>query len=808
MKERARAPSCRTAIGRWAQAALILGVSALAPARTSAQEIEDYTVAPGDSCASIAQRFYGSPRRYDRIHAHNPDLGPTPHRLRPGTVLHLPLPHESGADATVTDARGSVRRQLPTDTSWDGARIGDELDTGSRVSTGERSSAELTFRTSTVAAIRAETLVIVHGGSVQSAREEGSRAVLREGSILARLSSLSEGAPPLLVETPEAQLELGDGETSLRARNGNSSVSVHHGAGARVRAQGGEVAVGAGNGTFVRRGAPPAPPRPLPSPPSWAAGPRAFLGLYPSGEILGGTLSGSWLPVASAAHYRVEIARREDGRDLVFQSDVPASVTQFEAHGLPPGRYFVRVATYDADWLEGRPPAPEAFEIIGARLLRPGEPPPAPSTGLELLEELDAVGDAALLLIEAPPTPQVLVGTRVLVPDGVVCAIGASEPSHDLVLTQEGDGFLTCIDGAGTNIAGMHVGVVRLRARVLDEAGAPIGEIARERPTAVRIAIEANDLPLAELAVAASGGEVSEPVLEGETLRTTLSPTASAAGPITLAFAARSARELVLGTVEIAVEAPAAPIEEPLPAPARRIALHEGLGLFAMPSWVGLRDEQRTGTGGTIGVMVASARLGERDPRLRLIAGASAGLFEEYLRLSASAPLDVIGQAARSADRGARDLYVSIGSRLARTEDTGGLGLALELGAWAPTAARSGLDRARLMIAADASLRFLDRLTLRTRQAGIFDLVSAPSLLYASAWGFDVAIAGPLTAGLEGTMTIGREDGRDWYAGGIGIGVGIDLAPVVISFAGRYGFGDDLWPEVSGAMNVRASFDP
>ena len=51
---------------------------------------EDYTVKPGDTCASIALRVYGDSTRYDLIHDNNPGFGASPHNLQPGTVLHLP----------------------------------------------------------------------------------------------------------------------------------------------------------------------------------------------------------------------------------------------------------------------------------------------------------------------------------------------------------------------------------------------------------------------------------------------------------------------------------------------------------------------------------------------------------------------------------------------------------------------------------------------------------------------------------------------------------------------------------------------
>ncbi len=716
-----------------AMRATLVAIVTLAPCAASAQELTDYTVREGDTCGQIAERMYGSPRRYDRIHEHNPQLGPMPHRLRAGAVLRLPPPERAApADATVSDARGVVRSQDPRAAEWQGARVGQSLYSGWRVSTGERSSAELAFRASSVAAIRAETLVIVHGASVERVREEGTRAVLREGSMLSRLSSLSGGAP-LTVETPSAEVALTDGEAAVRVSNhGETGVSAHSGRAARVRGSGAmrasEVEVPVGHGSRVRVGAAPEPPRPLPAPPAWPSDqPRAFLGL----TGVGATMRGRWIAAPSAARYRVEIARRADGRDLVFATEVPASVTSFEAHHFPAGEYYLRVATIDDALLEGRAPDALALHVVRVALVAPGSEAPAIGAEqgpLDLLEELDALSDASLFADAAPARPEVLVATRVVVPEGVVCAFGASEPAHELTLSIVGDGYLTCVDAQGQNIVGFELRVVE---------------------TATPIVVESV-------------------------------PVEDVAAPI----------------------ATAAPIEVAPPP----FSVHEAAGLFATPSWVGLRDEQREGHGTWVGVVGASARLGEPDPRVRLVAGVTASMLDEHLRLTAVAPLDIVGQAARSADRGARDVHFSIGSRVVAARDAAGFGLALEAGVWAPTAGDQGLRRGRLSVAADVSLRIAERVALRTRQAGHFDLVASGSLLWASAYGVDVSIAGPLSAGVEGTMTIGSEDGRDWYAGGVGLGVGLDFSPVVISLGGRYGFGDDLWPTLTLTGNARASF--
>ena len=45
------------------------------------------------------------------------------------------------------------------------------------------------------------------------------------------------------------------------------------------------------------------------------------------------------------------------------------------------------------------------------------------------------------------------------------------------------------------------------------------------------------------------------------------------------------------------------------------------------------------------------------------------------------------------------------------------------------------------------------------------------------------------------------------FRSGVGLALGLDLAPVFLSLAGRYGFGDDLWPTATIALNARAAFD-
>ena len=788
--------------------AVVASSLAWAP-RALAQDVEviDYSVRDGDTCGSIARRLYGNSRRYDLIHEHNPELGPMPHRLSPGSVLHLPqVEVSSNGDATVTAARRQVQSQRPQVAEWDRAPIGQELYQGWRVSTGESSSAELTFRSSSVASIREETLVIIYGGEARRVRREGAHAVIRSGAMLSRLSGLSGGDEPLEVETPTAVAILSSGEAGVSVdRDGTTRVSTHAGTPARVRTRGrarSEISVPAGMATRVNEGRAPTPPRPLPHAPAWVADqPSRFLGLTDRG----GSLRGSWQPVADARSYRVEIARRPDGRDLMVAIEAPATITSFEAHRLPPGTYYVRVSTIDGELFEGRPEEPATVELVGVTIVEPGADPPAPiDPQLAMLRDLDGYGDVDFEA-DVPPRAPVLLGSSLLAPEGVTCAVGASAPSHDLRFAEEGDQHLTCVNAEGQNIVGIDVTVQAIQAEVFGEDGAA-AVLVRGRVTPVRMAVHAGAASPADLTVVGGAGltvESLEPI-EGGGFRSMVRADADAPDVTDLRVVRGSRTDTVLATAAVrTVEPPAEPIDE---TPVETIvASPEALGLAAYPSWVGLRDERRHGSGIWTSLSIDSARLGEPDVRVRAAAGVRASFFEEHLRVDAQVPLDIVGIATRSADRGSRDVFASLSSLLLDGE--GGVGLAIDAGLWAPTSGAQGLDRGRLQVAADFSLRSGDGLTLRTRQAGIFDLVADGSTLWASAYGFDLAVLRPLVIGAEGTMVIGYEDGRDWYAGGIALSLALDLSPVVISTAIRYGFGDDLFPVATFVLNVRGSFE-
>lgn len=71
--------------------AVTVAPSAVSGPAASPPAEQEYTVEPGDTLQTIAQRVYGDPDLWQRIYAANRDLiGPNPDALQAGTRLRIP----------------------------------------------------------------------------------------------------------------------------------------------------------------------------------------------------------------------------------------------------------------------------------------------------------------------------------------------------------------------------------------------------------------------------------------------------------------------------------------------------------------------------------------------------------------------------------------------------------------------------------------------------------------------------------------------------------------------------------------------
>ncbi|MBT8493885.1 MAG: hypothetical protein KJO07_12605 [Deltaproteobacteria bacterium] len=393
----------------------------------SAEEVElyDYTIKPGDSCVRVAIRELGDRKGYRQIHKYN-KLGPLPHKLVPGKILKLPRKKRT-PDGVLGDKRGKVQVRSP-DSSWTSAVRGTGLFRHWRVGTQQKATASVEFRDRSQLQLREETIVIIYGPSKAKARRVTEAAFLETGALRARLAF--PGQQPIAIASAAAMAEFGRGSALIEVdKKKVARVANHGGKPIRVRSKGGKkpVQVAAGFGTKVEKGKEPTPPRPLPPSPKLDFPRRVF-------PALGGTslLAASWTAEPQAVRYRVVVSRDAQGRTPVAAGDVTETGTSVA--GLPPGRYFLTVASVDADGFEGTPSPPAVIEVAAADAARGA----APSA------------DQMLPLGSKLPKVRVPAGTRLAIPATISCVMRVGNEVRPATVTpDQGPVILSCVDGRG-----------------------------------------------------------------------------------------------------------------------------------------------------------------------------------------------------------------------------------------------------------------------------------------------------------------------------------------------------------------------
>ncbi len=354
-------------------AVLALALAGLQGSAWAEAPLRRYVVVPGDSCWSIAEKFFGDGEKYSVIHEHNA-LGPMPHVLHPGQQLLLPA-EVPGPEAKVGWLHNEVQAKPPWAVDWRSAEADMELWRLHKVATGAGASASIVFEDRSRLRMRPEALLVIYGGgsgkAAQSARPSGTRLVLEKGALRGGLERLDQEAD-LSVATPAGEVSLRSTDAQVEVDELRSTlVSVFQGA-AQVLARGARVLVAQGQGTVVRKGQRPQAPRPLPPQVRWAAGPeRQAVAVLP-GQL--GSFEARWLPEPLAKVYQVELARDPEFRQVLVDAQVGSGVLSFRAQDLAPGDYSVRVSARDLRKLQGPASRTLRLQVVALEASRPPQP--------------------------------------------------------------------------------------------------------------------------------------------------------------------------------------------------------------------------------------------------------------------------------------------------------------------------------------------------------------------------------------------------------------------------------------------------
>ncbi|MBH23419.1 MAG: hypothetical protein CMH57_02935 [Myxococcales bacterium] len=516
-----------------------------APTVASAQEGQTfvYTIKGGETCMSIAERFYGEKTHYNLIHQHNPDLGPLPHDLQPGQQIRLPLLIDD-PDARVTGRRGEVRAKPPARPSWKSAALGLELYRAWRVNSRDEAAAELTFLDASRLYMRENTLVIIYGSTSRKIRRQTTEAELQYGTLRARMDDLAGGQKALEVSTPASDAELSGGEALINVDEEKvTRVANHSGRPARVAGNSARrsrspakrerhvVQVNAGMGSKVSVGQDPTPPKPLPPAPAWATPARRAV-FAPGGQIA--IFSFSWAPEPKASRYRVEFFADANRTRSLGATTTPGTEVELQQ---PPGSYFVTVSSIDDDKFEGPPSAIARVEVLPLKALGPNN---------TWLNEVDSVP----------------AGSRLSLPDRGACTLNGEPASQTQLLVKPGVYTLRCQLPSAPEPVETEINVLPLEVDWSSAAGEATIQRGAVTPIEVRLSQDVHaplkGLPPAEIEV---GTLVKR---EPGVWETTVQANDGAPERFSLPIAIDVEGAPVLGAVEVQVERGAAPEEEEL----------------------------------------------------------------------------------------------------------------------------------------------------------------------------------------------------------------------------------------------------
>ncbi|MEM6956521.1 MAG: FecR domain-containing protein, partial [Myxococcota bacterium] len=680
---------------------------------------------------------------------YNPQIGPPPHHLQPGTILRLP---RAGIrpDAELTFARRDVQARQPSASDWSRAEEGLDLFRGWRVNTLDESRAELTFADDSQVQMRANTLVIIYGGEARRARRSTTRAELQRGTLRSHLGELR-----LQVDTPGGETRLRGGDAVVSVDDeGTSTLSNHEGGQAEVRGRsGGRVRVAPGYGSRVARRSRPTPPRPLPPAPTFESGSTHFVGLASEGA----TLTASWGAVPDARVYRVEL-RIAGETPVVAAAEVPANVRNVEVHRLPAGTYEVRLSTIDTSFFESRPSEPRSATVA--------------------LLELDGEGGTPDVLTPFR-TPEVGLGAS-LSGAGYRCSLEEGNAGEEaLVLSRSGEQRVHCVSPSGESAAPflLAVGSVEL----VPEAEDRVVRAPADQPFEAVVTL-VSDRPVQNVVWQAVGLEVL-----GSEVRD---------GQHVLSFASAQPGEYVavatvaghpIGEVSVQIEAPAPPPPEEAPAAEPRLPAPIGsdaIGLFRHPSVFGLRDTRPGPLTANLAVGGSGETPGEDFTRIAVGIEVAAG----SMRVVVAAQPNISGATA-----GDDDLFVGVGVHAGGRCASGPcFGLYAELAAWAPVSGQSGAADPFIFTPSVTLSYGSPRFLLRTRQGAL--IADEGPRVWASAYGADVRLIGPLFVGAEVNVSLGRDTVLDEFTSHVAAGGALGLAfrPVRIGLAFQRAITDDL----------------
>lgn len=321
---------------------VILLVGIITPSQSFAKENDlVIRVNKGATLGEICKGYLENPGDWKKVakinRLKNPNL------IYPGQKIVIPFHLLKKLIGKVTFIRGKVLKRA-VGKEWKPLKLGDKVSEGDEIKTGEEGGVEFSYVDESRILLRAKSEI-----KIKTSMQRGPYLFLRDfflkvGRLITKLRRLTGKGSRYSIETPSGVASARGTRYRVRADQEKTFGEVLEGA-VRVEAMKKYVNVMENEGTRVKKGREPEPPRKLLPPPR----PVQFKAPYKRFPV-----SIRFSEVGKAISYRIVLANDREVKDVVLASTIKPSGA-LVVSDIPDGTYFFQSSSIDDIGLEGIP---------------------------------------------------------------------------------------------------------------------------------------------------------------------------------------------------------------------------------------------------------------------------------------------------------------------------------------------------------------------------------------------------------------------------------------------------------------------
>jgi len=325
---------------------------AKSPAPYAKSDLIQFTAAKGDYLINICKKYLDSENRWPEVARIN--RLKDPRKLQPGTKIAIPIIYLKGTplEGKVTFVQGDAKAQPGGQGAWASLKSGDMVAQKSNLKTGAESALEITFEDGSSFFLRSDTQM----GILKAQKVLNAQLVrdlyLGTGRVLTTVKEATGEAPRFKIRTPSAIASVRGTEFRVAVDEAQKTFTEVMKSLVTVAAAEKSVDLAQGEGTMVKKGEPPLPPRKLLPPPA----PADLKTIFNSAPVI------RFSTVEGAEAYRVMTAKDKAGKQLL-RDKIIKSREAITIAGLNDGPYYLLTQSIDPIGLEGLPSEAYPFRM-------------------------------------------------------------------------------------------------------------------------------------------------------------------------------------------------------------------------------------------------------------------------------------------------------------------------------------------------------------------------------------------------------------------------------------------------------------